>query len=103
MTHLSSNLPAPSRMHSLNRTSPKGGPFIGVCSLCGKAGLTLDDIHNDECENPRGLSQDDAVVEAIVGPVPNRLRFNFRTNRDQVGMGFFRALRWAWIHSTRGI
>ena len=69
-------LPAPSRMHSLNRTSPKGGPFIGVCSLCGKAGLTLDDIHNDECENPRGLSQDDAVVEAIVGPVPNGDREN---------------------------
>ena len=33
----------------------------------------------------------------------NRLRFNFRTNRDQVGMGFFRALYWAWIHSTRSI
>ena len=79
LTHACSRtvrLPAPSRMHSLNRTSPKGGPFIGVCSLCGKAGLTLDDIHNDECENPRGLSQDDAVVEAIVGPVPNGDREN---------------------------
>lgn len=63
------NGPEPGRRHSLNRTSPKGGPFIGTCALCGKAGLTLDDMR-DECENQRGLTQDEAVVEAILGTGP---------------------------------
>lgn len=57
----------PSRVHSLNRTSPKGGPFIGTCALCGKAGLTLDNMR-DECENQRALTQDEAVIEAVLGP-----------------------------------
>lgn len=60
------NRPEPSRQHSINRTSPKGQPFVGTCALCGKAGLTLDAMR-EECENPRGLSADDAVVEAIKG------------------------------------
>lgn len=60
------NRPEPTRQHSLQRTSPKGGPFIGTCSLCGKTGLTFDDMR-EECENPRGLSTDEAVVEAVIG------------------------------------
>lgn len=60
----------PSRMHSLNRTSPKGGPFVGTCALCGKTGLTLDAMR-EECENPRGLTQAEAIVEAVEGPPPN--------------------------------
>jgi hypothetical protein len=32
----------------------------------------------------------------------NRLVYNYRANRDLVRMPFFRALRWAWINSTRG-
>lgn len=62
-------LMTPSRMHSLNRTSPKGGPFVGTCALCGKTGLSLTDMKS-ECENPRGLSADDAVIEAVRGDRP---------------------------------
>jgi hypothetical protein len=57
----------PLRMHSLNRTSPKGHSFVGTCALCGKPNLTISDM-NTECENTRGLTQDEAVVEAILGP-----------------------------------
>lgn len=53
--------------HSLERTSPKGGKFIGTCTLCGVAGLTIADSQKD-CENVRGLTYDDAVMEAILGP-----------------------------------
>lgn len=60
------NRPGPSRQHSLQRTSPKGGPFIGTCSLCGRPGLTLDAMR-EECENPRRLSPDEAVIEAVIG------------------------------------
>lgn len=60
------NRPSPSRQHSLERTSPKGGPFVGTCRLCGKAGLTFDDMRK-ECENQRNLSSDEAVIEAIKG------------------------------------
>ena len=57
------------QQHSLERTSPKGGAFIGICTLCGKPGLTLKDFAEDECENPRGLSADEAVLEAISPPI----------------------------------
>jgi hypothetical protein len=53
--------------HSLERTSPKGKPFIGTCTLCGVANLTPNAALQD-CENVRGLSQDEALIEAIVGP-----------------------------------
>lgn len=56
----------PSRQHSINRTSPKGQPFVGTCALCGRAGLTFADMRT-ECENPRGLSPDEALIEAIKG------------------------------------
>lgn len=60
--------------HLLNRTSPKGQPFIGTCALCGTANLTLKDFANDECANQRRLTQDEAVVEAIVGAPTSRQR-----------------------------
>lgn len=52
------------RRHSMERTSPKGQAFVGTCSLCGRTGLTLENM-TDECENQRGLSEDDALIEAI--------------------------------------
>jgi hypothetical protein len=58
------NRPEPSRQHSLNRTSPKGGPFVGTCALCGKTGLTFDNMR-DECDNQRNLTQDEALIEAV--------------------------------------
>lgn len=52
--------------HSLRRTSLKGTPFIGVCTLCGTQGLTFKNM-SDECPNQRGLSQDEDLIEAIKG------------------------------------
>jgi hypothetical protein len=52
--------------HSLERTSPKGGPFIGRCRLCGKQGLTFADM-GEPCQNPRGLTADEALIDAVKG------------------------------------
>ena len=55
--------------HSLERTSPKGKDqkFIGVCVLCGEQGLEIE-AANLDCPNLRGLTSDEAVVEAIINP-----------------------------------
>jgi hypothetical protein len=53
------------KQHSLQRTSPKGGPFIGTCVLCGQEGLSIDDIRRTECPNQRGLSQDEVFLETL--------------------------------------
>lgn len=53
-------------MHSLRRTSPKGGPFIGICVNCGTPNLTMTQARED-CPNQRGVTEDQAVVEAITG------------------------------------
>ena len=50
--------------HSLRRTNPKGRPFVGVCVLCGVEGLTFDDMEQ-ECENVRGLTSDEALIETL--------------------------------------
>ena len=54
------------RYHVIDRTSPTGPgqKFVGTCRLCGLRGLTPANM-NDECENVRGLSQEDALVEVI--------------------------------------
>ena len=52
--------------HSIHRTSPKGEPYVGFCPQCGKTGLTPADM-NGECENPRGDTQEDALLRAIEG------------------------------------
>lgn len=52
--------------HALERTSPKGTPFIGTCTKCGTPGLTFATMRG-ECANPGGLSQDDALLLAIRG------------------------------------
>ena len=51
--------------HSLRRTSPKGQAFLGVCTLCGKENVTLEQMGKEECPNVRGLSEEEAVLEAI--------------------------------------
>jgi elongation factor P hydroxylase len=55
--------------HAIHRTSPKGPgqKFIGTCSNCGMTGLTLSDMAKD-CENVRGTTQDEDLIEAIEGP-----------------------------------
>lgn len=54
------------KFHSIERTSPKGAgqKFIGTCRLCGRSGLTIADV-NEPCENMRGLTDDEALIEAI--------------------------------------
>ena len=51
----------------INRTSPKGQPFVGTCAACGRTGLTFANMKDDDCENVRGMSQEEAVLEAVVG------------------------------------
>lgn len=54
--------------HAIQRTSPKGPgqKFIGTCSKCGMTGLTLSDTAKD-CENVRGTTQAEDLIEAIEG------------------------------------
>jgi hypothetical protein len=52
--------------HALERTNQKGQPFIGTCTLCGATGLPAKAALED-CPNVRGLTEDQALVEAIVG------------------------------------
>jgi hypothetical protein len=84
--HVLTRNPAPNRIayskihveaqmkHSLERTSPKGPgqKFIGYCRLCGQQNLPGSAVFED-CENPRGLTADEAVIDAILPdemPVP---------------------------------
>lgn len=53
--------------HALTRTSPKGSTFSGTCMKCGREGLTLDDLAIERCENVAGMSDDDALLNAITG------------------------------------
>jgi hypothetical protein len=55
--------------HHVERTSPKGPgqKFIGTCRLCGKTGLAASAALED-CENVRGLSEVEAMVETISPP-----------------------------------
>jgi hypothetical protein len=52
--------------HHVERTSPKGQDFIGTCRLCGKPNLKASAALED-CENFRGLSAEEALIEAITG------------------------------------
>jgi hypothetical protein len=55
--------------HSLERTSPKGPgqKFTGTCGLCGTPNLPWKAVFED-CPNPRGLTEDESLIEAIEGP-----------------------------------
>ena len=53
-----------STKHSMRRTSPKGERFVGTCVLCGQENLTIADMAF-ECPNQRGLTQDEAVLDAM--------------------------------------
>jgi hypothetical protein len=54
-------------MHPLvNRTSPKGTPFVGTCAACGTRGLTSKTMHG-ECANQRRMTNKQAIIEAIEG------------------------------------
>ncbi len=53
--------------HSIERTSPKGGPFIGRCVHCGKDGLTWSNME-EACANPAGTSQEEDLMAALEAP-----------------------------------
>lgn len=53
--------------HSLERTSPMGGPFVGRCVLCGIDGLSSG-AALQMCENPSLVTEDEALLAAIEGP-----------------------------------
>lgn len=55
----------------VNRTSPKGQPFVGTCAACGVTGLTFETMRS-ECENVRGMTQEQALIEAVIGPKDTR-------------------------------
>lgn len=54
--------------HSVERTSPKGQPFVGTCMKCGQTGLTMARAMSEECENPSQMTDDEALVAAIQPP-----------------------------------
>ncbi len=54
----------PTKLHSITRTSPKGEAFVGTCSLCGQANLTIRDMRT-KCTNQRGMTESDALIETI--------------------------------------
>lgn len=49
----------------VHRTSLHGQPFVGACGACGKEGITFDMLTTDACSNPRRLSNEQAVLQAI--------------------------------------
>lgn len=55
------------RTHSIDRTSPKGEPFVGTCFQCGKTGLKMEDALKP-CENIAGLTEEEALIMALQGP-----------------------------------
>jgi hypothetical protein len=52
--------------HGLERTSPKGGPFVGRCIYCGQTGLPMR-AALEPCE--KAPSQDQQVLNALKPPV----------------------------------
>ena len=59
--------PRAATTHSLERTSPKGGPFVGRCVLCGQEGLRSGGALLP-CPNTRSVSDAQALIDAINGP-----------------------------------
>ena len=54
----------PTQQHSTHRTSPFGEDYVGTCFLCGKTGITVENML-EECKNTRGLTQGEALIEAL--------------------------------------
>lgn len=53
--------------HGLERTSPKGGPFVGRCVYCGADGLPMS-AALEAC--PTAPAQDQQVLDAIQPSTP---------------------------------
>lgn len=51
--------------HGLERTSPKGGPFLGRCRYCGKENLPMK-AATEPCE--KAPSQEVQIIDALDAP-----------------------------------
>lgn len=63
-----------STLHSLVRTSPLGEAFVGTCALCRTENLTLASM-NEVCPNPSGVSETEALLDAIAPPEPTEWQY----------------------------
>jgi len=54
----------PPETHAIERTSPKGGPFLGTCMRCGRKNLSMGNAL-EECDNPSRMSNDEALLKMI--------------------------------------
>lgn len=59
--------------HALERTSPKGEPFVGRCVLCGQENLTTANV-TEPCPNPEGKTVVEAIIQAIEGVEPDQAK-----------------------------
>jgi hypothetical protein len=57
--------------HAIERTSPKGGPFLGTCMRCGRTGLPMSAV-TEPCENVAGMTDDEVLLTAIKLPCTHR-------------------------------
>jgi len=61
--------------HALERTSPKGGPFVGTCWLCGTPNLKAN-AACEPCPNHRGMSNAQAIIAAVQGNLADMTKRN---------------------------
>jgi hypothetical protein len=48
----------------VNRTSPKGQPFLGTCATCGKTNIPFDKVSTEECDQPN-MTYEQAILAAL--------------------------------------
>jgi hypothetical protein len=53
--------------HAIERSSPKGGPFLGTCMRCGRTNLPMA-AARQPCENTAGMTDDEALLMAVDPP-----------------------------------
>jgi len=79
--------------HAIERTSPKGGPFLGTCMRCGRTDLPGSAVA-EPCENIAGMTDDEALLVAIEPPLNSvaiqRIIDEIRAEKDAPLTGYNR-------------
>jgi hypothetical protein len=57
------------QLHAIERTSPKGQPFVGRCRLCQATGLKPKDALA-YCENPMRFTEAETLVNVLTQEKP---------------------------------
>lgn len=57
------------RTHSIERTSPKGGPFLGTCRYCSRINLPMS-AATEHC--PMAPTQDVQIIDTLAAPADAR-------------------------------